>query len=642
MNKFTDPRINYLFSTLSPSHAKNINEDAFEDIANVILNFNDCFGHSQVKQVCDASMGHGKSTVIKAFLKWLIKHYPEKPYLLAVKEKQLAADIFKEVSDMYPQSIANVDAENKKKYSGDLNKYQIVIIQHQRLKDLVMGYGSINSYQYYKYSKSTFGKPRLKNIKRQMIIDEKPDFVDSEIYDITNRNNVLDWFEHLAEPLKIVPSQLQKPKSYIAMLMTEQLADNNTDHTTSLITSDDTNSMRYKNLIRILQDMKEHPDNIMKFKSLNRLKHFEKLLTEDNYGRIDDYDFHVAGRKIIVSKLLDYSLFQMNILIFDGTAHANRIQYAKTNFNLQHVENRNDYTRLYLQCDNINTTVYSRSKPDKGVQHTISKRIKQLRETIHKSLIVLPSKSDINTYYELGAIHEDEYYLYIDNKELELKGINILNTTGKNFLKDKTSMYMTNLPKRNADYYKCLAIALFSDKISNLLTNEESDNGNWFRDVYLETVYRFDLYSEILQIIHRTALRIINGKDKIYIHIAYNDDKYTSFLDEDLSKPVLKEINEKFLKGDAEIMQTRQLHNEMAYNRKDKLISYANQIKEKLNNDITATLTPGKVSSSFSNYLKKHWDEQKEMIIDRMKENGIVIFVDENDKRKTKRIKLLN
>jgi|GEM_PF-4619085 len=303
MNKFTDPRINYLFSTLSPSHAKNINEDAFEDIANVMLNFNDCFGHSQVKQVCDASMGHGKSTVIKAFLKWLIKHYPEKPYLLAVKEKQLAADIFKEVSDMYPQSIANVDAENKKKYSGDLNKYQIVIIQHQRLKDLVMGYGSINSYQYYKYSKSTFGKPRLKNIKRQMIIDEKPDFVDSEIYDITNRNNVLDWFEHLAEPLKILPPQLQKHKSYITLLLQEQLADNNTDHTVKLISSDDVDSKRYNELLSVIGSMKEHPDNITKFKSLNRLKHFEKLLTEDNYGRIDDYDFHVAGRKIIVSKL---------------------------------------------------------------------------------------------------------------------------------------------------------------------------------------------------------------------------------------------------------------------------------------------------------------------------------------------------
>lgn len=642
MKKFKDPRINYLFSTLSPSHAKNINENAFEDIANVILNFNDCFNHSSVKQVCDASMGHGKSTVIKAFLKWLIKYYPERPYLLAVKEKQLAADIFKEVSDMYPQSIANVDAENKQKYSGELNKYQIVIIQHQRLKDLVMGYGSIKAYQYYRYSKAAFGKPNPKDIKRQMIIDEKPDFVDSEIYDITNRNNVLDWFEHLAEPLKVLPPQLQKHKSYITLLMQEQLADNNTDHTTSLITADDENSIRYKNLLSVIQEMKEHPDNIMKFNSLNRLKHFEKLLTEDNYGRIDDYDFHVAGRKIIVSKLLDYSLFKMNILIFDGTAHANRIQYAKTNFQLQHVKNRNDYSRLYLQCDNINTTVYSRSKPDKGVQQTIAKRIKQLRESIHKNLIVLPSKSDINLYYELGAILEEEYYLYIDNKELEIKGINILNTTGKNFLKDKTSMYMTNLPKRNADYYKCLAIALYGDKISNLLTNEETDNGNWFRDNYLEIVYRLDLYSELLQIIHRTALRKINGKDKIYIHIAYNDDKYTSFLDEDLAKPILKELNERFFNEDAGILQTRQLHNEMSYNRKDKLTIYATKIKEKLNHDGTITLTPAKISSSFNNYLKKHWDDQKDMIIDRLKENGIEIFIDDNDKRKPKRIKLLS
>lgn len=622
MNKF-DPRIDELFSTITDlSHVQNINRNAFNDISQALLTFHDIDINSTEKAnktVCDASLGHGKTTSIIAYLKWITKQEIKQPILLAVKEKQLAHEIYNSVLQVAPNSIINIDSENRNFYESDLYKYQIVIIQHQRLKNLALGFGELYAYDNFAASKPSTDIKKQKRIKRKLIIDEKPDFVDSVIFDINSINNILDWFEELSEPLKISPIQIQKYKSYIMFLLSEQLADNLTDHTYSLFQKNDDGTIRGKNLLDIIEKMKAHDENKNKFESLNKLKHFERLLTEDDYGRIDDYDYYKTGRKIIVSKLLDYSILNMHLLVFDGTARANGLQYVTLKFKWAKVENRNDYSRLFIQVDNINTTKYSRSKEGNPTQKAIAKRIRELYK-IHNDLFVLPMKDEISTYINEYAIKDEDKHYYIDNQAEHIKGVNLLNTTGKNFLHNRTSLYLTSLPKKNADYYKCLAIAFYGNDLSNLMTNKETDNGDWFRDCKLEMIYKHDLYAELLQIIHRSALRKIDEKQPIHIYIAYNEDDKTNTKVETFTiEPISNNLNERYLKGDVNLLPHYTITDMSLYGRDKKIEGFAKQINEKLSIQHNNELSIGKISTSFSKYIRTNWATKSDEINEQLK-----------------------
>lgn len=607
MNKVTDPRNEELFSTIDNlSHVQNLNRYAFNDIANALLSFHDKHSQEGIKLVCNASMGHGKTTVLISYLKWLTKQKTKQPVLLAIREKHLAHIIYKEVSNISPNSIINIDSDNKGIYESDLFKYQIVIIQHQRLKNFALGFGNLYDYSYFVKNKAHWGQSNGKErVKRLLIIDEKPDFIDSAIFDITNENNVLEWFDHLAEPLKILPRTLQKHKSYIVFLLSEELADNGTDTTEALLKEEDRKSKRANNLISLLNEMKEHEGNKNKYESLSKLKHFKKLLKVNGYGRIDDYSFGTIGRKIIVSKLIDYSL-GMNLFVFDGTAKANAFQYIKANFKPVIIENRNDYTRLIIQQDKINTSKYSRSKQGNPTQKAIAGRIRELKK-IHKELFVLPMKEEIKIYINENVIDEKDKNIYYDDIDSHTKGINLLNTIGKNIINDKTSLYLTCLPKRNADYYKQIAIALYGNNVS-LLTSDDNDNSNWFQDTKLEQVYRGELYAEILQIIHRTKLRKIDGHDKINIFIAFDDEISNNHFSDYVLEPIVENINRLYLKDQAIVSEQYKIHDMSLYGRDKTLNGFINLLNQK---SIDGLIPVGKVSQSFRQYLKKHYDEKE-------------------------------
>ncbi len=613
MNKeiHNDPRIEELYSTLSLDHALNINREAFNDISNVLLYFHDKHNESEIKQVCDASMGHGKSTVLIAYLKWITKQKTKQPVLVAIREKHLAHRIYTEVSKVSTNSIINIDADNKEVFESDLYKYQIVIIQHQRLKNFALGFGNPYDYSYYVRDKAAWGHSDAKErITRQLIIDEKPDFIDSAIFDIVKENNVLEWFDDLAAPLKEKPRTLQKHKSYITFLLSEELADNPTDITKALFKKEDKNTERANDLLILLDTMKEHEQNKNKYDSLNKLKHFRRLLKKNGYGRIDDYSFGLIGRKIIVSKYIDYSKLGMNILILDGTAKVNSSQYAKGKYNGIRLENRNNYSRLNIQNDKINTSKYSRNKQGNPTQKAIAGRIKELKK-VYNDLFILPMKEEVNIYLKENAISETDKHFYFDDEEKQVKGINLLNTIGKNEISNKTSLYLTCLPKRNADYYKQIAIALYGNDVS-LLTSDDSDNSNWFQDPKLERTYKDDMYAELLQIIHRTALRNINEDKEINIFIAFDDEpsyirSYNSYEHES----ILNNVNYYYLKNQANILQYHKIHDMSLYGRDKKIEGFARQIVLKFEKyQGKDELKISQISNTFSKYIRTHWSEK--------------------------------
>lgn len=604
--------INELLNYLSSDHKERINLDAFTDISNVILNFhNEVNELNNSKYVCNASMGHGKSTVITSYLKWITQQEQKQPILLCVREKQLAHEIYTSVSTIAPDSIINVTAENKEFVEQDLFKYQIIIIQHERLKNMALGFGNKYNYTYY-------GRKENK-VRRKLIIDERPIFTDSVTFDIGKSDNVLEWFDDLTESVTIGVRSIQKFKSLIVYLVSSQLADNMTDITYSLNDSDIVPEKAVNDLKKFLSTLKNHEDNKNKYTSLNCLKHFEKLLDQDGYGRIDDYEYGKIGRKIIVSNYIDYSSIGMNLLVFDGTADMTIELYKKGSYKTLKVQNRNDYTRLDLNQDILSTTVYARNKNGYSTQKTISYRINNQLKLFH-DVFVLPTKKEVEKYYEFGAISDEQIHLYRDDERTNTKGLNLLNTTGKNCLGNVKHLYLTSLPKRNAEYYKELAIAMYGIEVS-LLTSQESDNDDWFADDKLNNVYIYEMYAELLQIIHRTALRNINGRDRISIYIAFDDSKMDRFNYK--YRSVLYDINNLYMKNEANIPAAFKLYNHVDYGRDKKLDGFLDIIKSM---DIDKPIPISKVNKSFKRFMDNHYNDKRSIIDFFLNESGYEII----------------
>ncbi len=308
----------------------------------------------------------------------------------------------------------------------------------------------------------------------------------------------------------------------------------------------------------------------------------------------------------------------MNILVLDGTARENSFQYTgKSGFTPKMIENRNSYERLILNIETINTTKYSRNKTNNTTQKAISERINDLRERF-PNLFVLPTIDDMKIYKELRVIPEDDYKKYYE-ATTQGKGLHLLNTVGKNILNDKTALYLTSLPKMHADYYKQIAVAIYGNEV-NLKMNNETDDGKWFVDEKLEQIYLGELYSEIIQIIHRTALRNLNENTEINVFIAYDEDsedkiKYGGSMIKKSSSLV-----NNYLKQQARISHYK-INDMSLYNRSGNLEKHIEIIDEYYKNGF-GEVPISYISKSFVGYIKKHYDLKKNEIDKQLLEHG--------------------
>ncbi|MDN3956209.1 hypothetical protein [Sporolactobacillus laevolacticus] len=589
------------------SQLPNINIEAFNDIATVFFKFIDTYENVKpVHWCCNAAPGHGKTAALKSLIKWMIDQGIKIPLLIVTREIKLANEIEESVNSYSPGTIANVvggDDGNKEVLEDSLPMYQFVIIQHQRLKNLKLKFGNIALYNHWFHDGD--------NLKRAIIIDEKPSFSNTSIFEIGSKNNVVKWFEDLAKPI-LTADQAEKIKQTIISVINEQITDNLTTYTTSV-----PKTVKIKNLIKLINEMSKDKENTGDYESLTNLLHFKQILTKDKAGRIDEY--HIAntiGKKIYVSEYINYKNMGMPILILDGTYFENRIQYK--GYNCQHVKNRNDYSRLHFHVDSIKTSSTSRKKRGHPTQKTIAKRINELKK-IHKNLFVLSMKNDIHIFNNLGISINDD----MDN-------INLLNTVGKNSIRDNNSLYLTALPRRNADAYKEIALAFYPD--CDLSMSKDSKSANWFNDCRLEAIYRGDLEAELNQIIHRTSLRFINSKDDIDIYIAYDDG-----FDRPGEHYAICETVNKNLGGKASV-DYKKLY-DMSLFHKDEIIKqfakktryYANRGQIKLPSKV------GEIDPKFRDWLKKPWKNQHKEINYILSKFNLEIV--EDDRYKSKIIK---
>jgi hypothetical protein len=648
-----------MFNYLEKGNQENLLLNAFNDIGEVFLSFYDEYNtqltqfrndeeqNEKVTWVCNASMGHGKTSVLISFLKLLVSENNPRsrvPVLLVIRENGMAEQIEEEMKVFRKNCILRLDARNKDSIEQYMPYHQIVIITHSRLDNLALGYGNIKKYKIWKqypmndFMSKEFNEENIINERHRLtIVDEKPSFINASVFDIGSKDNSLDWFDDLSPVLGLKGNQLQSIRSHITTLIAYQLSENITSVTTALIPTDEKKASRSKNLIRTIKNMKNSNENFGKMESLKKLRHFEELLFNDGKARIDDYSVYgTAGRKIIMSERIDYKKIGMNILCLDGTSSLNHIQYKS--FTLKPVKNYNNYSRLYLHQERINTSKDSRSKKGNPTQVAISKRIKELHG-FHNKMFVLPVKSDIDIYKRLECILEEFKGSFEETGDDNTKPINLLNTTGKNIIKDVTALFLTSMPRMYADYYKKIAIALYGNDVS-LEMDEDDDSICWFKDKKLELIYRNEMYAELLQIIHRSALRKIKESTEINVYIAFDDSQGSDIMQ--FMQPTLSEIDRWYLNEAAHISD-HEIHDESKYGRGEVIRGFLTEIDSWINkNETFFTQLPlqlskidkskGGVGERFREWLKKNWKNRGEMINEIFAEKGYIIY-EEGDKK---------
>ncbi len=639
-----------------------INLSAFVHISDVLWEIEDVYKtqlykrkgkvkqniQSNVMWVCNAGMGHGKTTALICYLKSLINYDGELiPILLAVREISMGKEIYDEIKTYKPHCIVMVDSTNKSEIEEYIKLYQIVIITHSRLENLAIGFGNIRNYNVWEEHEYS-GRVSINDIgllgrykKRLLIIDEKPELVNSSIFGIDKENNALKWIDELGKYKRADPRLMQKIKSKIITLLSNELEQNEGIITNSLLKVEELTTketIEYKEMLDMLGEEDSSPGKIDALKSK---KNFLKLLFNEGVGIIDDStEIGNVGRKIIVSEPIDYSKLGMNILILDGTAEVTWTQYGLLGYELKKVRNYNDYSRLSICQDIINTSTYSRKKKNKTTQKIIANRIKRLREK-YTDLIVLATKSDMDIYWRLGVLGENyRKYFELKNVDNELP-MNLFNTTGKNDLKDVTTLYLTSLPRRNPNYYKAIAIALYGPDI-NLEMGIKSES-TWFTDPKVEQIYISEMYAELLQIIHRTALRNILLREKINIYIAFSDFSDSMKYLVDLRKIYLHNMK----------IDTKLLIDGSLYKRNDTINDFASKISDEINRElnrdkdlsIPISNIGGKngVGETFRKWLTKNnnWNDKNELINEVFAEYHLEIYEDCEDKRKTKKIRFI-
>ncbi|HFK1496021.1 hypothetical protein OA45_00725 [Bacillus sp. UMTAT18] len=620
--------ISKMYKYLNEDHEKNINRDAFNDISKILLECENAYlNRENVKWVCNASMGHGKTTALTCWLKRLIDDAIDTlyiPVLIAVRENSMGLEILNAINEHSEGAAVYVCAENKNEAEKITQHTQVVIISHSRLVNLALGYG--NSYLYNTYTVNG------EKIKRLMIIDEKPPFTSDFNMDLGKNNNGLEWFDKLAGRLNMDVLEVQANRSYIINLIREELL-NKESITNALIPIEERNSRSAKRLLSTLDEMINIEENKKEVLEMRQLKLFKRLLFEDKVGRIDTYSFNgIKGRKIMISEKIQYEKLGMNVLVLDGTANITRYQYELCNYELKNVKNYNDYSRLVFHIEAIKTTKNSRENKNNAVQKAIFDRVNVLRESC-SDLIVLTSKNELGIYKKLGVIEDDA-------------DLHLFNTVGKNPLKDKAAIYLTSLPKRHPDYYKSIAIGLIDSITTDMsveLSMNDEDTMNWFQDSRLEKIYKGELMAELLQIMHRTELRVIDSDKQIDVFVAYDDEDNNGF---DTTKWSLSEqLNKDYFNGKSKIL-SKVIDNPYLHNRDKKIQEYAEAVKHELSkgnydNEVRISQIKG-VGVKFQNWLKTHWKNKKEMILNTFEKHSLTIIEKKDSySETTKYIKIL-
>ncbi|MBN6188256.1 hypothetical protein JQN58_15450 [Aneurinibacillus sp. BA2021] len=590
---------------------------------------------SYLAQVANSIMGAGKTTALEIVGKMAIEK--KVPLLCIFNNKDTMDNYFKSVEQFanehgYSDVVIQVHDKNYYDVVHKLSEYTIVAMTQQRFRDIALGYGEFNPLKSYN-PKEKVGWGAKQN--RVIIIDEMPEFIDGEVFDLGDINNCLDWFDAMTRNISeydINPSDIRKTRLIINHLFANEFTE---------VQGDDNTSLSSRRLIRFIEGSQQEQllNKVLALLNVevnneykNRFKWFKRLLKESGTGVVNHDD---KTTSLICSELINYHRFG-NVLILDGTADITETIYNHAGFNLLKLTNYHNYEeRLSLHFKNINTSKESRKGLE--VHSKIDADIDDLRKK-GLDIFPLPAKQDIQVYKQLGTITKDQFqkfYVGRDREDVnghEAMALNLLNTTGKNDIAHYDYLGLLTLPARHPNYYKLFAVAIFSTS-KNISLNlksrgrQDKESIKWFQDEEVQEIYEKLMLMELSQIIHRSSLRYMKLTNEVNIYI------YTNKLG------WLEELKILFnISREKTFIHPLFLTERFKQDCKEKAEEVYQIIQKKIQKDITQwEFNPISISMSFKKWLNSNWsNEERKKIIEeifREKEIAIVEYGRKNYKK---------
>lgn len=544
---------------INDEHLKNLHEGAFLETFNKLIEYvnqgfavnNQANDVELLSWVCNSAPGSGKTTALQVVTKMLLEesNYNDQVSLLLVfnNNDTMRNDFYNGVFEFVKKNhikdgIQYVDEKVKELVVDSLSKYKVVCINQQRLRDLKIGFGKRSDYIYYSpeiLKNDSSERDIMKPKKRIMIIDEMPIFYDSQIWDITSKNNSFDWFEKLVEQCKeISEEECFEGRKILSKLVNEELA-NNTERNSNLklirLIEGSNDEMKFNAILEKLSNAKND------FESSKRFRWFLNLYNNDDVAAIDRTNNKPV---ILCSEWLDYRELELNILILDGTALITKMFYDFGHFEFHKVHNYHNYQdRLMLEWKDINTKKSLRDKKTKAdeinVKEIISSDFLQMREniTVSKSninMIILPPQTDIRYYYDQGVITTEQYREHFKGREKSTDDMasHLHNITGKNGFSKYDALALLNIPIKSPQLHREIGVAMHGVNLDLTLNKTRNNGGSWFNEASLQEIFMAVTLSDISQIIHRCSLRFIASNSKVYVFLYCNREEWIISLKE--------------------------------------------------------------------------------------------------------------
>ncbi|CAM4470739.1 DEAD/DEAH box helicase family protein [Paenibacillus typhae] len=594
----------------------NLHPQAYEDTLNILNSFvRECEKRNEIHWVCNSAPGQGKTTALKELTKEMASKRMASPMLIVFNNKDTMNSYYEEISEYAlehyrPFLIQYLNEDNFTKVYDEVDQYQVLCITQQRLRDLRLGYGDFNKIMYEE-------KEGQRARERLIIIDEMPIFVNDADFDISSKDNAVDWFDHLGEVSSLDEEDMQFGRILINKLIAREMEVG--EHVTK-------NLFRYiqggesgDKLNEILKKLKVDTANR---EHVDKYKWFLKLLRKDNVGVLDRSKY---GTKIMCAEAIDYKPMG-NILILDGTSDLMPSFYS--GYIMKGVKNYHNYKgRLNLHHRAISTSASSRT-PD--TIELISEDMFKLR-TKYGEILPLMAKSDVQRYIDMKVITENQISLFetktvgdVAESHSEMP-INIFNTVGKNVLSDFDSLALLNLPIRHPSSYKKYAIALFGTE-TNIRIND-GNFSNWFEDEAVQRLYEEVFMADIVQLIHRCALRNINATTPVHIFLYTNQKRWIERLQEhfglpnrNMTKVQLRSNGQGRFMNDCETWAVKSLE-------------YCRAEMKRINNPLGVSVYSSTIGGAkFKEWLKRHWSDEmkREKIIEVFEKKELTIRVTSN------------
>lgn len=528
---------------------------AYEDTLNVLKSYvTACNKQKDVHWVCDSAPGQGKTTALKALTKEMALKRAANPLLIVFNNKDTMNSYYEEISEFArkhhrPFLIQYLNEDNFTRVYDEVDQYQVLCITQQRLRDLRLGYGDSCKIMYE-------AKEGQRARERLLIIDETPVFMNDADFDISSKDNAVDWFDHLGDVSSLDEEDMHFGRILINKLIAKEMESG------EQITK---NLFRYieggESGVRLNEILSKLKLDTAKREHVDKYKWFLKLLRQDNVGVLERSKY---GTKIMCAEAIDYKPMG-NILILDGTSYLMPSFYS--GYIMKEVKNYHNYKgRLNLHHRAISTSASSRT-PE--TIELISEDVIMLR-TKYGKVLPLMAKSDVQRYIDMKVFAENQISLFetktirdFTESHSEMP-LNIFNTVGKNVLSDFDSLALLNLPIRHPSSYKKYAIALFGTE-TNIRIND-GNFSNWFEDEVVQGLYEEMFMADIVQIIHRCALRNINETTPVHIFLYTNQKRWVERLQEHFGLPnrnmtkvqLRSKVQEKF-KNDCETWAVKSL-----------------------------------------------------------------------------------